>query len=93
MALLQPAPVSSDRFLYKDFVFTAEASDLNDISMGRVYDDACDIGFTIISQRTGRAAVFVKVGEAKDREGEVSAFIFDCVTPHLRHLKVCLWND
>lgn len=93
MALHQPCPIISTRFSYKDFVFSAEASDFNGLEMGRVYDDAIDIGFTIISAHTGQPAVFAEVEPERDAEGEIVAFWFDCVTPHLRHLKACLFND
>ena len=72
--ILSPAPVSTDRFSFdlNDRVFTAELSDLGrDFRFGRVYDDACDVGLTLVSTRTGRRVVFAIENEIRDREGEL----------------------
>lgn len=71
MSLLKPCPIFTDAFHYDGATntFTAEASGLP--RMGRVYDDACDVGYTLISERTGREVVFVVTHEERDREGEL----------------------
>lgn len=59
--LLRTAPISTNRFRYDpvENVFTAEASDLGpSFRLGRIYDDACDQGFTLVSALTGREVVF-----------------------------------
>lgn len=58
MTVLRPAPVSTERFTYSaaERLLVAEASDLP--PFGRVYDDACDEGLTLISHRTGAEVVY-----------------------------------
>lgn len=72
--ILRPAPVSTDRLHYTPArnEFTAEISDLGrGFNFGRVYDDACDVGVTVVSARTGREIVFAVEHEDRDREGEL----------------------
>jgi hypothetical protein len=74
MTVLHPAPVESNRFLWdKDSkMFLAEASDLGRQPFGRVYDDACDEGLTLVSSRfPGREVVFVVNHVERDREREL----------------------
>lgn len=91
--LLNPAPISSTNFTFKSGVFSAEASDLRDLKLGRVYDDACDMGFTIISEKTGNGVVFVQTEDTLDSEGDLLAINFVSVTPGLTHLKAVIFND
>ena len=70
--ILSPAPVSSRPFSYIDGMLVADLSDLGrDFRFGRVWDDACDVGLTVISARTGRKVVYVIENEQRDREGEL----------------------
>jgi hypothetical protein len=80
--ILKPNPVSSSRFSWNSEhgEFVAEASDLYRASGGitghtnlfeRVYDDACDVGLTIVSAVTGREVVFAVYREVRDPEGEI----------------------
>ncbi len=74
MAVLTPKPVSTARFTYVpgDRLFVAEASDFAGGPFGRVYDDACDEGLTLVSARTGRQVVFAVTHiEVDRREGEL----------------------
>lgn len=91
--LLQPSPISSDLFCFKNNTFIAEASDLQDTVLGQVYDDACDEGFTIISKKTGKPAVFAMNEIKRDREGDLVSWEFVCVTPGLKALKAVIFND
>ena len=90
--LLKPTPICSSRFSFKDNNFVAEISDLGNRSLERVYDDAADCGFTIISKKTGKAAVFAFIGTDGSDE-DVAGFLFQCVTPGLKQLKALLIND
>lgn len=70
--------VRSDRFHFeltadrRGGMFTAEASDLGtDFNLGRVYDDAADGGFAMVSVATGKVAVFVESDHVRDAEGEL----------------------
>jgi hypothetical protein len=92
--LLNPCPIPSSRFSFKNCTFVAEASDLGrDLRLGRVYDDAYDEGFTIISKQTGKGAVFALHNHEEDGEGDIVSWIFKCVTPGLTHLKAVIYND
>lgn len=61
--LLNPNEFSTKLFSFKDNLFTCEISTLSEGSrrpvFGRVYDDACDEGITLVSERTGQHIVFV----------------------------------
>ena len=90
--LMKPTPIASSMFSFKNNTFVAELSDLGDLNLERVYDDAADFGFTVISEKTGKPAVFAFVGF--DKEGDdVAGLRFTCVTPGLKQLKALLIND
>lgn len=72
-------PVHDSRiFTWSGKTGCIEASDLPRAAafVGRVYDDAVDVGFHVKSHRTGRTMLFVEVEPAKNSEGEVVAFCF-----------------
>lgn len=91
--ILKPTPIHSTAFTFSKSTFVAEMSDLGNPLMGRVYDDACDIGFSVISAKTGKHAVFAFESTDRDGEGEAVGFRFTCVTPGLKHLRALLIND
>jgi hypothetical protein len=92
--LLKPTPICSSKFSFNNNSFVTEASDLGrGLHLGLVYDDACDEDFTIISERTGKGAVFALHNHEKDGEGDIVSWIFKCVTPGLTHLKAVIYND
>ena len=77
MAILKPTRVSSDLFRYqgRERQFVTQISDLGpNFTFGRVYDDAMDVGLTLISARTGDELVFAMVEEQKDAEGDLVAW-------------------
>ena len=90
--LLKPTPICSSKFSFKNNKFVAELSDLGDPRLERVYDDAADYGFSIISKKTGKAAVFAFVGFDKCGD-DIAGLRFKCVTPGLNQLKALLIND
>ncbi len=84
MSILRPSPVmNTNQFNWcpKTRTFTAEASTLRhngnhafDVGfprLGRVYDDAADEGFTLVSERTHRDAIMYlsNVTESEDYSG------------------------
>lgn len=91
MTLLKPNRTSTKAFTYTPSTrhFTACISDTN--GMGRVWDDACDTGLTLVSSRTGREIVFV-VTDMETREGDTMLW-------HLRPVdsscpyRLTLFND
>lgn len=68
---LKPAPVSIRQISWSGVnqEFIAEISSTN--GLGRVYDDACDTGLTVIGT-TGREVVFVVRDEHFDIERELT---------------------
>ena len=92
--ILTPTPISSSRFSFKGNTFSAEASDLGRrLELGRVFDDAYDEGFSIVSEKTGKIAVFALYNHEEDNKGDLVCWIFRCVTPGLTHLKAVIFND
>lgn len=94
--ILRPTPVSTKRFTWcaAARVLVADASDLLDRPYGRVYDDACDVGLTIVSHRTGREIVCVLIDRVKNTEGEVLVEILRPVRPQDHGLfEVHVLND
>lgn len=100
MAVLTPTRVTSDRFTTTtghegEKLLVAEMSDFGrDFRFGRVYDDACDVGLTIVSRRTGREVVFAVDREFRDREGEL--LWVELVPANLSERGLCrvrLYND
>lgn len=60
----------------------AEASDLDirthEFGGGtRVWRDSCDVGFEVISHRTGRVKLFTFAQVLKDAEGDIIAWVFE----------------
>jgi hypothetical protein len=57
---------STRDFSFHNNCFTAEASDIGGTGGrcfdGRVYDDACDVGFILVSHLTGDSVLFVQDG-------------------------------
>lgn len=91
--ILHPTPICSTNFTFSKNTFIAEASRLGkSFVTGRVYDDACDEGFTIISERTGNPTVFA-LHNVEMNEGDIMAWEFKCVTPGLKNLKAVIFND
>ena len=74
MAVLRPAPVSTRQLTWRPSVrqYVGEASSTR--GFGRVYDDACDEGLTLVSARTGRAVVFAIYDAKYDGEGDLQAW-------------------
>jgi hypothetical protein len=68
--LLSPTAIRTDRLVYVkgENLLVGEASDLPDPS--RVWDDACDIGYTIVSHRTGREVIYAG-HQVAERDGDV----------------------
>ncbi len=70
--VLSPSTAISTRMLSRTGTveWVGEMSDLGG-PLCRVFDDACDEGFTLVSERTGKAVTMVADGEKRDGEGEL----------------------
>jgi hypothetical protein len=91
MSILHPPMVSSAQLSFYNGSYVGEISDTD--GFGRVYDDACDEGLTLVSQRTGREVVFV-VDRTEVRDGEVVSWRLIPADPRLRReADMILFND
>lgn len=85
MAELRTKIISSDRFTFKNRVFVCEASDLGpNFTFVRIYDDAADAGFTMVSARTGKYANFYLVNTFRDGEGDVTHWLLKPTSEAIR---------
>lgn len=68
--LLTPTKISTERLSFdkKGRLLVAEDSDLPAAS--RVWDDACDVGYTVTSAHTGRVVIYALHSEVT-RDGDV----------------------
>lgn len=80
MTVLTPPAVSATMFTWEGGIGVAEASSLP-ASFGRVYDDACDEGLTVVSSRTGRQVVFVVDATVRDNDGDITEWVLTPVNP------------
>lgn len=73
--------ISTSRFTFhrETKTFVAEASDFSRMDLaGRVYDDAADAGFVMVSERTGQKILCLYSGDKRDGENELLYEIFLC---------------
>ena len=62
--------------------------------LGRVYDDACDLGLTLVSHKTGREIVFAMYREIRDGEGELQAEEYEPADVRQRGIaRLVIFND
>lgn len=101
--LLQPSKCHSTQEFFWDKetkTFIADASELRwpigAPPLGRVYDDACDEGFTLVSHTTGKRVVMVldEEDQSDDYSGGWRALTFIPATPgYMNKFKVTVIND
>jgi dipeptidyl aminopeptidase/acylaminoacyl peptidase len=95
---------SDKQFTYsnKDKTLVSEASDLDNRHLERIYDDACDVGFAVKSDKTDSVVVFVMSspiyhGAGEDRE--ISGWEYEPANfsirqhPECRGMKAVIFND
>mgnify|MGYP006957753019 CR=1 FL=1 len=56
----------------------------------QVYDDACDVGFNVRSERTGKVMLFTLSEVSQDKEGDISDWVY--VSTNGKH-KIVVVND
>lgn len=69
MTLLKPLPIRSDRFTNTEDMLVIERSDLGR-DFERVWDDACDVGLTVVSAMNGRETVYAVEHEER-HDGDI----------------------
>lgn len=87
--------VSTKQFSYDKAskTFTTCISDLGkNFDTIQIYPDACDEGFIMVSDKTGREEKFAKNSDITNREGEVMGWTFIGLNKKLG-LKVNIYND
>lgn len=81
MTVICSKRLSSRAFHYnpETKTFTAEISELSRGGtadpFGRVYDDAADEGFVIVSSKTGDEVTFVINGADRDSDGDIAGWV------------------
>ena len=91
--ILRPSPISTRDCVWDGTsnLFVADMSDLgHGFKFERVYDDACDIGLTLISHRTGKEIVFVFTGHIRNNEGELMGWELESLGSTF---KMTIFND
>lgn len=98
--IMHPAPVSTRNLTYTIDDFTGKECFVGDISdlgpafrFGQVYDDACDLGMTLISERTGAEVVFALEHTEHPVDGDLLWWVLRGVTKGYKHLTIKLFND
>lgn len=91
--------LNTNQFTYnpRSQTFVCEASDLRGFKPRRIYDDACDIGFYMVSEKTGQKLLFVENEPTYDADGDLISFNFSshCYEnpSNLMQMKVIIFND
>jgi hypothetical protein len=84
---IDPILIHSSEFLFSENVFIAEASGLGDTC-----NYAVEEGFTIVSEKTGKEAIF-ELAMVKSEEMDILSWNFICTTTGLGYLKAVIFND
>jgi hypothetical protein len=71
-------------------LWTAEISSTH--GFGQVYDDACDVGLTIISAKTGAERVFVASAPQYDAEGDILSWEL-LPADGIQNARILIFND
>jgi hypothetical protein len=97
---LKTAVVSSNAFTHHaaQKTITAEASTLGR-GPARLYDDACDVGYTLRNVKTNNLTRWYLEKDVYDREGDITKSVFKPCTesvrknPQLAGYKMVVFND
>jgi hypothetical protein len=97
--VIAPIVTSTDKFSYfkKNKTFVAEASQFSlaqhEMFFSCAYNDACDVGFYMVSAKTGRKALFIFRETLRDRDGDIVKWVWDAADPELEGVTVQIFND
>jgi hypothetical protein len=96
--ILTPRPVRMTDLTWdkRTQTFSVEASTIGQPE--RVYDDAADVGYTLVSQATGREIVFAQSDTYRDQEGEVLSWRYEplpeqCKSQTEANISLVVFND
>lgn len=80
---------AGSKFLWSGRLGAAEVSDFNAATLaGRLYADACDVGFYVESPRTGKRVLFSEE-DVERREGEIVSWRYSSE----EGFRIIVWND
>lgn len=91
--------ISSKYFDFTNGSFNSEDSSLPKGHIGRIYNDACDEGFIMKSEKTGKEVIFALYATILDSDGDITHWIFHPSfqdiqqNPLLADVSVTIWND
>ena len=93
--------VSSKHFTYNPsknmmVTFISDLGPLQNNIFSQIFDDACDSGFYMVSERTGEKKLFTLSEEVKDSDNDIIVWIFthwDVNVPSEKQMKVHVLND
>jgi hypothetical protein len=68
--------INSGKFSYKNKCFSAFDSDLPRNLVKQVWNDACDEGFAIVSEKTGKEVIVTFCKIYKNKDGDVTHWEF-----------------
>lgn len=91
----------SSRFTFhaEDGTLTAEASDLRDQHLQRIYDDACDVGLAVQSGKSGTVITYYLHKEHTNGDNEITHWEYLPLPEDVRkhsecaNTKVLIYND
>lgn len=88
---LNTAPIPSDRFTFDKAtgLFTADASDLQDQHLNRLYDDAIDVGLVMESTKTGKLVRYYMSREVRGAENEIESWDYYPTSESIREVPEC----
>jgi hypothetical protein len=78
MAVICDTAINTRTLTWDGKWFIGEASELP--APTRVWDDAADVGYRLVSHRTGDSVVFAMDRTVRDDEGDVMAWVFKPIT-------------
>jgi hypothetical protein len=67
----------------------AEASDLDNLHLQQLYDDACDVGFAVKSEKTGKVVVFSMTSPFYNDEREIQGWHYVPTCESFRNVPGC----
>lgn len=92
--------IMSNRFMYSkqsERTFIAEASELEGLNfMSQIYYDACDVGFNMMSSKTGKLVKFY-LTDTEYNNGDIVCWNFKLCPEYVKiaggDIKVVIFND